>query len=770
MKRTPFISLVAAWLVMALLMTPYQGPVSAQETQPEGRLELIVQTEGQPEALADQIESLGGTVEFVYDNVPALLISLPPGREAALSGLPGVAYVEKDRLVFLANEPGPTRGVEEFPMSVEVADLAGATVGAVNPTALDPAVLPAGYVNFTLTGADQVWEQTGYGSGSLVAVVDTGTAPNVCLSHAVVGAPGYPDGYNATADGVPANSFQNHWHGTHVGGVIASACALDFSAIPDHPLYRAISAFLPWPVDFVPVFGQAPLARLYPVKVFDVSGGGSPVSVVLKGLDHVLTLKKDGLLDIDVVNLSLSGPTLYDGRTALDRFIEALSEARITVVSSASNFGPLPNTIGSPATSFDSLAVGALDYAQPSRVLYEYLGMINGFGSGQGLVMRPTPETRLANFSSRGPLSDGRAGPDLSALGMWSFQAGPLDELRWASGTSFSAPTVSGVAALLNAYTEHNRTLDPVPASLRNALLLGADPRAVGKAWRGLNEQGYGAVDARQALKRLIKGKPGLKYPRKGGRLHANILGRPVRGRTETFTDRKIRLRPGEKYDAIFAINRFTSRVAIEVTDIRTPDNSASAIWPNTLEVYVQDARRSAVDPALSFRWQPYQDGSKFVIQIEDGLWNLNGEERAYQPFQPGLMKVTLIGAPTNQAEVSLKLRLTRENKRKPLANPVAEGSLQAGGSRWVPVDIPPGVSRATFDLVWVGDWTRFPTSDIDMFILDPAMQLVSAAGATLNAPERAVVANPIPGQWHVLIQGAEMYQTDEYKLYLRTK
>ncbi len=167
--------------------------------------------------------------------------------------------------------------------------------------------VPQGYVNFLMTGAILAWEETNYGDGSIVAVVDTGTVPNTCLQHAVIGAPGFPDGYNATGDGVPATSSTNHWHGTHVGGVIASDCALDFTGNETHNVYRAVSAVLGWPVDFVPILGQAPGAQLYPVKVFPESGAGSPNSIIMAGLDHILTLKKDGLLDVDIVNMSLGG-------------------------------------------------------------------------------------------------------------------------------------------------------------------------------------------------------------------------------------------------------------------------------------------------------------------------------------------------------------------------------------------------------------------------------------------------------------------------------
>jgi subtilisin family serine protease len=136
-----------------------------------------------------------------------------------------------------------------------------------------------------------------------------------------------------------------------------------FFGLPPDPLYQAIAAYLPFPADFVPIFGQAPSAKIYPVKVFDVNGEDTPTSVILKGLDHILTLKKKDLLDIDVVNLSFGGPTVYDGRGAFDRFVREMTMARMLVVASAGNGGPILNSIGTPGSAVHSIAVGALDYA-----------------------------------------------------------------------------------------------------------------------------------------------------------------------------------------------------------------------------------------------------------------------------------------------------------------------------------------------------------------------------------------------------------------------
>ena len=59
------------------------------------------------------------------------------------------------------------------------------------------------------------------------------------------------------------------------------------------------------------------------------------------------------------------------------------------------------------------------------------------------------------------------------------------------------------------------------------------------------------------------------------------------------------------------------------------------------------------------------------------------------------------------------------------------------------PVEIPEGTTQATFDLTWNRDWSKFPTSDIDMIIFDPNYALASIDGATGNAPEHAVIMNP---------------------------
>lgn len=747
-------------------------PILMQDTavlQPESvSIDLIIETDGSTEAVTEHVQALGGKVNFAYNNVPLVAVTVPQGKVSSLVASPNIYRSYTDRLMYLTVESGPKVDNELLSYVAEASP--EVRTESIDPAVVDFEALPEGYANYLFTGAPLIWDETDFGEGTVVAVVDTGTAPNVCLNHAVIGAPGYPDGYNATNDGVSATSTENHWHGTHVAGVIASSCALNFFGAESDPLYQAISTYLPWEPDFVPVFGQAPGADIYPVKVFDTNAGGTPTSVILDGLDHILDLKRNGLLDIDIVNMSLGGETFADGRDTFDMFLLEFRKENILVVTSASNEGPTQNSLGSPATSFLSIAVGSLDYPASSRVLFEYLGLTVWPGEpGQGMVMRPTDEVRVANHSSRGPMSDGRFGPDLTALGMWNFATGPNNELRWAGGTSFASPGVAGAAALLNSYYENRYHRDTPGWRWRNSLFVGANPDVVDPLWQDMNTIGYGALDVVAALEALQDRSTGfLEYPVSPGKLEPNILGNPVDGDLEVYQSPMVTLNPSETFDAVFEIAQSTDKVTLEFFEIQAPDNSAYAYWPNALEVHVQSAKRTAFSHPVNILWYPYFDGDSFSVVIEDGPWTVAGTTWDYLPMEPGLMKVTLAGDFSNESPVSFKMRVIRENSGIQRGLQVARGKINMGDSISIPVEIKPGVSLATFDLLWQRDWQKFPTSNIDMFIYDPDSNLVSQDGATGNSPERALIEDPVPGTWLVQIEGTEMYFEDNFTLMLK--
>jgi subtilisin len=119
------------------------------------------------------------------------------------------------------------------------------------------------------------------GAGTRIAILDTG----IDLSHVdLVDNLDTHLGKNCIDPSQPPNDV--HGHGTHVAGTAA--------AVGDNGLG---------------VVGVADRARLVPVKVLDDDGSGSWSSVIC-GIDHAAGLAADGVAatDVDVVNMSLSGP------------------------------------------------------------------------------------------------------------------------------------------------------------------------------------------------------------------------------------------------------------------------------------------------------------------------------------------------------------------------------------------------------------------------------------------------------------------------------
>jgi serine protease AprX len=181
-------------------------------------------------------------------------------------------------------------------------------------------------------------------------------------------------------------------------------------------------------------------------------------------------------LGVDIVTSSLGYSTFdepfagytpgdMDGRTAVTTIAaERAFERGVLVVASAGNEGGGAwRIVTSPADGKHVVAVGA----------------IGGAGT-------------IAPFSSRGPTADGRIKPDLSALGISVVGAGTggEDSYRSASGTSLSAPLVSGIAGLVLSARR-----DLTVTELRNALLMSS--RRTGQPD---NDYGWGILDAHALL------------------------------------------------------------------------------------------------------------------------------------------------------------------------------------------------------------------------------------------------------------------------------
>ncbi len=170
--------------------------------------------------------------------------------------------------------------------------------------------------------------------------------------------------------------------------------------------------------------GIAPEANILAIKVLDESGNGN-TSDILETVQYIIDSKD--IYKTRIINFSLGAIAQY--RERRDPLVKAANHAienNFIVVAAVGNSGPMKNTILSPATGRHVISVGALDD-------------------------RKTEREKIAEFSSRGPTIDRIRKPDLIAPGVniTSLSNNNTSGYTSLSGTSMSAPMVSGAAALL---------------------------------------------------------------------------------------------------------------------------------------------------------------------------------------------------------------------------------------------------------------------------------------------------------------------------------
>lgn len=284
------------------------------------------------------------------------------------------------------------------------------------------------------------------GSGQIVAVADSGTSPNAAWfttldkgagPHTEItpaeNPPPVPPAIGTlhannkiiaywTQPGGPVDYDFTSGHGTHTSGTVVGDAAGTFGA----------SSFLPstpYLANHDLADGMAPNAQL----LMQDAGPVSAQSIIIQDFEG--TLKQAHDAGARVHNNSWGAKTggQYSGNDEnLDR-ITFDNEALLVVVSAGNDVAGAMAT-GSPGNAKNAVTVAAL-------------------GHGGSLAK--------AGFSNAGPARDGRMKPDIAAPGSSTVSArnetafdmtiaAPLT--RSMSGTSMSAPTVSGNAALLRQY------------------------------------------------------------------------------------------------------------------------------------------------------------------------------------------------------------------------------------------------------------------------------------------------------------------------------
>jgi serine protease AprX len=394
-------------------------------------------------ALAARVAAAGGRVRSSSRFLSAVSATVPSAALADLARLPGVRRVQ------------PV-GVWVRPADETCGrpDSTACLAAAARPQTLAPAAVPGGASADTLYGAGG-WAARQMnvpalhalglrGAGVRVALLDAGfnTLHPMMAGATVVAQRDFVGGDSIVRDqpgDVPAAQMS---HGTATWSLIAANA-------PGR------------------LFGEATLARFLLAKTEYV---GSETRIEE---DHwVAAVEWADSIGVDIISSSL-GYLDFDGGFSytyaqLNGDIAVTSVAAdsaakrgILVVVSVGNSGPGLRTLGTPADADSIVAVGATDS----------LG-------------------RLASFSSRGPTADGRHKPEVVAPGVSVTFAAMDSGLARGNGTSFSAPLIAGLAALVQ-----GTRLGRPAVELRLGLLAAASNRATPN-----DSTGWGVPDALKFL------------------------------------------------------------------------------------------------------------------------------------------------------------------------------------------------------------------------------------------------------------------------------
>lgn len=742
--------------------TSKQG--SAQEINLDKKENYIVQCDGDCSSIITSVLELGGTVNKQFVNVNALAITVPIAKLNLLDKVSGIRASTKEQVI---NKPIPQNTLTlDRTLSAQVKNID--KISAVSLSNLHPSNF---LFNATLTGIESLHAKDILGNGVVVAVIDTGIANNSDVVPALEGNVIGGENFVELPDEPSATSTLNDSHGTWVSSMIAAHLGL---VIPnDEPFVEIVKSHAPDSVlvesdteSLIPMLGAAPAASLYALKVFPATEEFTTSSIVLSAMDKALTLKRnynngvpsipvagDGTednpfvyesLNIQVINMSLGGPTLFPGLELEDVLVREMIQAGITVVTASGNEGYAAMTGGSPGTSVASVNIAAVNTPTHERILRDLQ-----FGTGVGEQFRPNNNIQTAYFSSRGPTADGRIGLQLATNGFASFVQGADGAISFVSGTSLAAPTASGAAALLReAYP------DAEAAAIRDAMTHSANPAIIADNNIAI-DRGMGFLDMTQAVALLetddIDGEiPPL--PEVGSRpssVTENIKAVGVEtipiNDGETYT-MDVTLIPGQVQHFFIPALLTTQTIHFDINNFSPefPADSQNILFGDAFLFTVNDAPTSLNEILVDERIE--SDTSFDVVNP-----------------QTGIIRAALMGDWTNVGKVSATIQISSTQRR--LVRPYVRGSLRDEETDIFRLRVGRNVKQLNFELSWWGDWNSYPPHDIDLIVLDPNDEPYFDA-ATLNIPERLSIDDPARGRWTILVTGFMLHGfRDRYEL-----
>lgn len=726
-------------VLLGILLISISTTLSAQS-----RRSVLIRAAQPYDALITAIEQTGGVVTHRFKHVSGIAAELPESALAQIENLVGPDNIGRDEIIPLPEVDDPRGGPVAGEAEADDMVMLGGPGASVEPSNYT--------FNASLTNVAPLHAAGHNGAGIVIAVIDSGYRPiKLHVAPSRIIAPGLNLVPGATEP--PAISDLNEPHGTFVSGMAAANAAFCFStlnkfvvvaehyggAFPSTPPCALTSRL-------VPMVGSAPGASIFPIKVFPAAGGGSPTSRVIAAMEAAIDLRRKydngepGGVNIRVANLSLGGPTNAAARELDDAAIEALINADIVPVVAAGNDGFSSVTTGSPSTSFAALTVGSASDHRHEQIFRAQFSAPCGLPSvplasvlACAQSYRPDTNVQISEFSSRGPTHDGRTDPDVVAVGAFNFSqsSGGATTVNFGSGTSYSTPTISGIAAVLR---------QAVPSAtarqVRRAIIESADPSKVPTA--DVNDQGAGFVNAAAALALLQTGNVSDTYSTAGftRNLKANMehAGHKVyAGPTSLHFEG---VRPAEVPDIPIVVSDKTEKLFVRIHGITAalPPAQQNPFFTDDMFLKIQSS----------------------VVHNDDlrvALFLVAGQEPLYTFTRPeeGIWRISPSGDWTNAGTISYSVDIWTTSE--PFPQHTAKETIAQGESHVYTIDVPLGTPSFEARLEWMNMNGNYPISDIDLILTPPSGLVVNSCN-TARTPELCVVSNPVAGTWTARVVG----------------
>jgi len=334
------------------------------------------------------------------------------------------------------------------------------------------------------------------------------------------------------------------------------------------------------------------------------------------------------------------------------------------------------------------------------------------------------------------------------AAGDWNIGQGYFEtgNITFGGGTSFASPTVAGVAAVLR-----QAVPQATARQVRNALIESANKTLI-QDGSDLLDQGAGYVDA-AAARALLEDWTSVsdaapEYGVENKNVSVNIRqGSDIKTFSGNVTRSSAGLLPGQRLETFYKVNPNTRAIVVTVSNVVPGAVQNPFFGLDDVLLTVHSAKTSSIGEG-DYKAFSYTTGGVFVIPNPD----------------LGIMRVTMTGSWSNASPIGATVNIYSVTDSEPgltAQKKIADGELFS-----VPFAVPAGAQEMSVRLEWDGDWSNYPTNDLDVILQRPDGTLVTSA-ATINAPERATIANPPAGNWtaHVIGFTVSTKGGDRFKL-----